>query len=126
MSHEGDQPQQRIDQDHTVVSLTSNDSNCVSKLQGEGNDPDSNSAGEMRAGNSSQKASEIADRTIQVIDGEARIDTAAPIDSVKGAVIKFGGILDWKERRKHIQDGLDRVQEEVTEYQKRSQEAEGQ
>ncbi|KAF0932845.1 hypothetical protein E2562_012171 [Oryza meyeriana var. granulata] len=57
-------------------------------------------------------------------DGKARIDTTAPIDSVKGAVSKFGGILDWRERRKQVQDELDKVQEEVAEYHKRSQEAE--
>ncbi|TVU48655.1 hypothetical protein EJB05_08297, partial [Eragrostis curvula] len=75
-------------------------------------------------GNSSYKASEIAGRFIQVIDPKAHVDTAAPIDSVKGAVSKFGGILDWRERRKEIQDELDKVQVEVAKYQKWSQEAE--
>ncbi|KAK8446988.1 hypothetical protein SEVIR_9G575700v4 [Setaria viridis] len=70
---------------------------------------------------SSYKASEIANRFIEVID---HVDTAAPIDSVKGAVSKFGGILDWKEKRKQAQDELDKVQEEVTEYHKRSTAAE--
>ncbi|XP_062209572.1 protein WEAK CHLOROPLAST MOVEMENT UNDER BLUE LIGHT 1-like [Phragmites australis] len=79
---------------------------------------------EMQGQNSSYKASEIASRFIEVIDEKSHIDTAAPIDSVKGAVSKFGGILDWRERRKQVQDELDKVQAEVTEYQKRSQEAE--
>ncbi|XP_006650963.1 protein WEAK CHLOROPLAST MOVEMENT UNDER BLUE LIGHT 1-like [Oryza brachyantha] len=57
------------------------------------------------------------------VDGKVHIDTTAPIDSVKGAVSKFGGILDWRERRKQVQDELDKVQEEVADYQKRSQEA---
>ncbi|TVU01712.1 hypothetical protein EJB05_52824, partial [Eragrostis curvula] len=75
-------------------------------------------------GNSSYKASEIAGRFIQVIDPKPHVDTAAPIDSVKGAVSKFGGILDWRERRKEIQDELDKVHVEVAKYQKWSQEAE--
>uniref|UniRef100_A0A0D9VNH2 Protein WEAK CHLOROPLAST MOVEMENT UNDER BLUE LIGHT 1 n=1 Tax=Leersia perrieri TaxID=77586 RepID=A0A0D9VNH2_9ORYZ len=62
---------------------------------------------------------------IQPVDGNAaHIDTTAPIDSVKGAVSKFGGKLDWGERRKQVQDELDKVQEEMVEFQKRSQEAE--
>ncbi|KAL6645307.1 hypothetical protein ACP70R_016915 [Stipagrostis hirtigluma subsp. patula] len=79
---------------------------------------------EMQEQNRSYKASEIADRFIQVIDQKTRVDTAAPIDSVKGAVSKFGGILDWSEKRKLIQDELDKVHQEAAEYHKRSQEAE--
>ncbi|KAL5218213.1 hypothetical protein ABZP36_018897 [Zizania latifolia] len=95
--------------DHEAASLASNGSNSADGVQ---------------AGSISYKASEIADRFIQVVDGKAHIDTTAPIDSVKGAVSKFGGILDWRERRNQVQDELDKVQEEIAEYQKRSQEAE--
>ncbi|NP_001385756.1 protein WEAK CHLOROPLAST MOVEMENT UNDER BLUE LIGHT 1 isoform X1 [Zea mays] len=76
---------------------------------------------------SSYEASEIAGRFNEAIDPKAGIDAAAPIvDSVKGAVSKFGavGVVDWREKRKHVQDELDKVREEVTEYQKRAQEAE--
>ncbi|XP_052148989.1 protein WEAK CHLOROPLAST MOVEMENT UNDER BLUE LIGHT 1-like isoform X1 [Oryza glaberrima] len=69
---------------------------------------------------SSSKASDqMANRSVQT-----RIDTTAPIDSVKGAANKFGGSLDLRERRKQAQDELDKVQEEVSECLKRSQEAE--
>ncbi|CAN6302612.1 unnamed protein product [Urochloa humidicola] len=71
---------------------------------------------------SSYKASEIASRFVEVIgDPKSRVDTAAPI--VKGAVTKFGGILDWnaeKQRKQAHQDEVDKVQEEAAEYQKRS------
>ncbi|PUZ43242.1 hypothetical protein GQ55_9G646500 [Panicum hallii var. hallii] len=70
------------------------------------------------------KASEIATRFIEVIDPKSHVDTAAPIDSVKGAVTKFGGILDWREKRKRAHDECDKVQEDVTEHHRRSMEAE--
>ncbi|KAJ0262849.1 Protein WEAK CHLOROPLAST MOVEMENT UNDER BLUE LIGHT-like 1 [Hirschfeldia incana] len=74
-------------------------------------------------------SSPLSNETPKSLDSYSdSIDTTSPIESVKEAVSKFGGITDWKahkmqvlERRKFVEQELKEIEEQIPEYKKQSE-----
>ncbi|XP_073105445.1 protein WEAK CHLOROPLAST MOVEMENT UNDER BLUE LIGHT 1 [Elaeis guineensis] len=86
---------------------------------------------QVEVGSTQRKTSKLSDHLEQVIENRGLVDTATPFESVKEAVTKFGGHVDWKaqkamtlQKQQHVQLQLEKIQEEIPEYKKQYEIAE--
>ncbi|THU49054.1 hypothetical protein C4D60_Mb06t05530 [Musa balbisiana] len=85
----------------------------------------------LKINDSSPKISKLSESIGKYDIDRGHIDTAAPFESVKDAISKFGGIVDGEaqtiltiERQKHIQLELEKTREEITKYRQQCEAAE--
>ncbi|KAG1366627.1 Protein WEAK CHLOROPLAST MOVEMENT UNDER BLUE LIGHT 1 [Cocos nucifera] len=86
---------------------------------------------QVEVGGAQRKTSKLSDHLEQVLENRSPVDTAAAFESVKEAVTKFGGHVDWKaqkamtsQKQQHVQLQLKKIQEEIPEYKKQFEVAE--